>query len=568
LTPTIACKQAPAFAAVSTDSHSFTDPYAEVPTFWRRHADWIAAAAVLVATVALAVLTFPPFHAPELAYAMLVPGIFWAYLRPRLKLYAWTMFAAQAVAWTILLGWLHNVTWVGLFLLGPLVGAWVGSWYLLAWWAMPRIVGRPTPVRLLAMLGLAGAWVLIEWTRSWLLGGFPWLPLAASQWERVSILQVAAFTGAGGVSFVLVAMNLGFAAYAHRLFREGESGLRKRSQEFFLAMFLLLACLCVHVTESFNRGRFAVPFLRVAMVQPDIPQEVKWDPARGPAILDVLEKTTLEAAVMGPNVLLWPEATTPWAVRGDANARAFVESLASRTRTPLLLGSVAIENRGGPDEQWFNGVFLVEPDTGLQAAYYAKRRLVPFGEFVPLRPLLGWLSKFVPIGDDFSRGVGASPLSLRVKGETVTLAPLICYEDIYADLARASARAGCDALVVLTNNGWFGRGGAAYQHAAHSVLRAVETRRLVLRCGNAGWSGWIDEFGNVRSTLTDSTGSVYFRGAKTIEVRRDARWIGRDSFYVRHGDWFIAVCAALALLGGLLLSAGASSAPAPVAAEE
>ena len=85
---------------------------------------------------------------------------------------------------------------------------------------LPRIVGLVTPVRLMAILGLAGAWVFIEWTRTWLLQGFPWLPLSASQWERASILQIAPYTGAYGVSFALVMMNLGFAAYAHRLFFE------------------------------------------------------------------------------------------------------------------------------------------------------------------------------------------------------------------------------------------------------------------------------------------------------------------------------------------------------------
>lgn len=544
------------------------DPYAPVPSFYSKHPQKINVALVFVTTVLLAVISFPPYHIPEAAYAMLVPGLFWAYLRPGLKLYAWTMAAAQAVAWTIILGWLHNVTWVGLFLLGPFVGAWVGSWYLLAWWTMPRMVGRPTPVRLLAMLGLAGAWVVIEWTRTWLLGGFPWLPMAASQWERVSILQIAAYTGSGGISFVLVAMNIGFAAYAHRLFCEKATGLRKRSQEFFLGMFLLLVCLSVHVTETFNRGGFTVPFLKVTLVQPAIPQSVKWEADRGPEILRILEKTTLEASTTHPDLLLWPEATTPWAVRGEDNAKAFVESLSAHARTPLLLGSIAIEHNGQPDEQWFNAAFLVDPKTGLQSAYYAKRKLVPFGEFVPLRPVLGWLSKFVPIGDDFAHGTEPSPLTLTVNGKSVTLAPLICYEDIYPGLARASVREGCDALTVLTNNGWFGEGGAAYQHAAHSVLRAVETRRPVLRCGNAGWSGWIDEFGNIRSTLVNSKGTIYFRGYKEITVTRDVRWIGRESAYVAHGDWFIAVAAGLALLGFTLLRTGVlpvPSAPEPEA---
>ncbi len=544
-----------------SDTPLSPDPYAEVPTFWQRHAECLTAGAVFVATVVLAVLAFPPFHTPEFAYAMLVPGIFWAYLRPRLKLYAWTMFAAQAVAWTILLWWLHPVTWGGLFLLGPVVGAWVGSWYLAVWWALPRVLGRATPVRLLTMLGLAAAWVLIEWTRTWLLSGFPWLLLAASQWERASILQVAAFTGAGGVSFVLVAVNLGFAAVSHSIFVEREGGWTMRRPEFMLGLFLLMVCVSVQVQETFNRGRFTVPLARVAFVQPYISQSVKWDPAQGPGILNILEQTTLAAGATHPDLILWPEASTPWAVRGEDNARAFVESLARRTHAPLLLGSIAIENRGGPREQWFNAALAVDPAVGLQTAYYAKRHLVPFGEYVPFRFALGWLKKFVEVGDeDFSRGGDAAPLTVSLHGTPLTVGPLICYEDIFPDLARSSVRAGSEVLVVATNNAWYGEGASAYQHAAHAVLRAVETRRPVLRCGNGGWSGWIDEFGNVRAVLTNDAGSIYFRGTQTITVTRDARWIGRESYYTEHGDWFVAVCAGLVLLGGLVLTTGASPA--------
>jgi len=539
-----------------SDSTPAADPYAVPPSFWQRHAEWVAAAVVFALTVGLAVLSFPPSKTPEAAYAMLVPGIYWAYTRPRWKLYLWTMLGAQAVAWTIILAWLHHVTWLGLFLLGPIVGAWIGTWYLAAWWTMPRLLGRRTLVRLLALLGLAGAWVLIEWTRTWLLGGFPWLPLAASQWERASILQIASYTGAYGVSFVLVVVNLGFAAYAHRLFREGETGFRKRSQEFFLAMFLLLVCLSVHVQEAFNRLHYTVPLGRVAFVQPYIPQVVKWDPTRGPGILKVLQDTTRAAAETRPDLILWPEATTPWAVKGDDNMRAFVESLAQQAKAPLLLGSIAIENPRTANVRWYNGAFAVDPVTGLQTAYYAKRRLVQFGEYVPLRPILGWITKFVPIGDDFATGVDSSPLVVPVHGTALSFGPLICYEDVYPQLARASALAGSDVLVVLTNNGWFGEGGAAYQHAANSVLRAVETRRPVLRCGNGGWSGWIDEFGTVRSVLVNEAGTIYFRGTQTVKVTRDARWVEHNSYYTEHGDWFVAVSAALALMGCALLKLG------------
>ena len=150
---------------------------------------------------------------------------------------------------------------------------------------------------------------------------------------------------------------------------------------------------------------------------------------------------------------------------------------------------------------------------------------------------------------------------LRLRGHSVPVSPLVCYEDTFPKLAASGVRMGAELLVVVTNNAWFGEGGAAYQHAAHSVLRAVETRRPVLRCGNGGWSGWIDEFGNVRAVLKDRTGSIYFRGTETLSVYRDIRWTTQQSFYVRHGDWFVAVCAGLALFGFLVIRTGRPTAP-------
>ena len=531
------------------------DPYDVVPTFWDRHREWIAPAVVSALTVFLLVAAFPPLHAPEAAYACLAPGVFWAYLRPRLRVYAGTMLAAQAVAWTINLSWLHPVTWAGLFVLGPLVGVWTGAWYLAAWWTMPRMLGRPTPVRLLALLGLAGVWVVIEWTRTWVLGGFPWMPLAATQCEvkTRSMIQVAAFTGAGGVSFVVVAANIGLAAFVHRLFREGEVGLRRRSPEFLLALFLFLACLSIHVQESVNRAQFTVPFARVGFVQPDIPAMVKWEPAKEPEIMRTLWSTTLAAGQSRPDLILWPEAPTPFALNEDPTMRKFVEELSARTRAPLLIGAEAVERADPRRPAAYNAAFVVDPALGVQKAYYAKRRLVQFGEYIPLRPLFGWIGTFVPLGDDTSAGTDPSPLVVSMPRGAAAFGVLICYEDVFPELGRDEVRSGAEALVVLTNDAWYGEGAAAYQHAAHSILLAVETRRPVLRCGNAGWSGWIDEFGTVRKVMADDTGSVYFRGSAEADVTRDRRWVGRDSFYVEHGDWFVLACALMAFTGTVLL---------------
>ena len=540
------------------------DPYEPVPTFWERHSDWVAPAVVGLLTVILLVVSFPPYHTPEFAYACMVPGIFWAYLRPKFRVYAWTLFAAQAVAWTINLSWLHPVTWVGLFILGPIVGAWTGTWYLAAWWTMPRMVGRRTPVRLLAMLGLAGTWVVIEWTRSWLFGGFPWMPLAATQWERLSVLQVAAYTGAAGVSFVIVATNVAFAAYAHRLFREGGVGLGRRSQEFLLAMFLLLVCLSVMIQETTHRSRYTVPFANVAFVQPDVPAMVKWDRTKEPAIIQTLASTTIEAGKLGPDLILWPESTTPYPLRGgDSSMARFVGQLSARTKVPMLVGADAIERPDSGHENYYNAAFVVDPQLGVQTAYYAKRRLVQFGEYIPLRPIFGWIGKFVPLGDDFTPGDDSMPLIVPMSRGAAAFGVLICYEDLFPRLAREEVLSGADALVVVTNDAWYGEGAAAYQHAAHSVLRAIETRRPVLRCGNAGWSGWIDEFGSIRWVQKDASGSVYFRGASMANVTRDQRWVGRNSFYVEHGDWFVAMSACLAVMGAMLLGLELPSQAAP-----
>jgi apolipoprotein N-acyltransferase len=521
-----------------------TDPYDAPPGLWRRHPHLAWALAVFATTVLLTYVAFPPVSTGEAAYALALPAVLWAYRRPSFKLYAGVVLGAQAVAWTALLGWLHNVTWVGLFLLGPFIGLIVGSWWLAAWWVVRRVAGQGALWRITALLGLAGLWVVLEWVRTTLFGGFPWLPLAASQWQSPLILQMASYAGAGAVGFVLIFFNLGAAAYAHRIFFEGARGLRKRSPEFMAALMLLIFTSFPLVREL--TGSQPQKLARIALVQPYIPQTEKWDAARARAVLQTIEQVTRAANEAGaPDAIFWPEAVLPWALDADPDVRAWLEKVSNRAGKPLLLGSVYTQKAGQSDERWYNGAFLVDPLKGLVDTRYAKRKLVPFGEFIPLRPVFGWLEKVVPIGGDFQLGQDAAPLLLPVGTKRVPVGMLICYEDIFPALARDSALAGAEVLAVITNNAWFGEGGAAYQHAAHSVLRAVETRRPVVRCGNGGWSGWIDECGRIRATLRDENGRVYFRGAETVTVSRDQRWRDRHSVYTLYGDWFLVVCVGL-----------------------
>ena len=522
------------------------DPYAPKPTFWQQHPQLVWGVAVTGLMLFFTIVAFPPANGGEAAYLFAIPALLWAYRKPAFKPYALVVLGMQVVAWTWLLGWLHHVTWAGLLLLGPFVGLLIGSWFLAAWWVIPRLAGHHAMLRIIAFLGLAAFWVLLEWLRSVLFGGFPWLPLAASQWQRPLVLQSASIAGAWSVSFLLVLFNLGTAAYAHRIFFEGATGLRKRSPEFMAALILLVFCSFPFVGGMTSPQR--VPLARVALVQPYIPQNQKWDERFARDVLATLEKVTLAANDKGsPDFIVWPEAVTPWVLYSDASVRDWIETLAKRTGKPILLGSVAADMPGDAPDTWRNGAFVVEPVAGLAERSYAKRKLVPFGEYVPLRSVFGWLEKVTPIGGDFTPGLGAAPLSVRAGATAVPVGVLICYEDIFPGLARESVQSGAEVLAVLTNNGWFGEGGAAYQHAAHSVLRAVETRRPVLRVGNGGWSGWITEHGHIRNTLRNDAGSVYFRGAQTVTVSRDARWLDGQTFYTQHGDWFVVACVALVL---------------------
>jgi apolipoprotein N-acyltransferase len=510
---------------------------------------------VAALTPVLAWAAFPPSPLPEAAFVLLLPALLWARRAPPWRLYALVQWVGWTAAWLVLLVWLRHVTWVGTVLLAGFLGGLTSLWFLaaravLAPAAAPAAAGgrgsAPLPAPgLVALAGLAGLWVVLEWVRTWLFTGFPWLPLASTQWERPVMLASAPWAGAYGPTFLLALFNLGLAGHLDGLRRRREERGGWFSPSITLALFALVAGTFGLAGGLLHQTRES--WARVGIVQPYIPQFQKWDEAFAREILGVLNRTTLQVAALEPDFILWPEAATPWTLQADPEMNAWVEHLAATTGRPLVLGAVVLEDQGQPTERWFNAAAIVDPERGLQADYYAKRHLVPFGEYVPLRPLFGWLRKVVPIGDDFQRGRSAAPLTVSGAGGPLQVGFLICYEDVFPRLARASANAGAEVLLNVTNNAWYGEGAAAYQHAAHSVLRAVELRRPVVRCGNGGWSGWIDEWGGQRAVLTDERGTVYFRGGEVVEVTRDTRWIGRQTFYARHGDWFVVVSAVLAL---------------------
>jgi|FLOH01.1.fsa_nt_gi apolipoprotein N-acyltransferase len=488
------------------------------------------------------VLSIPPFEFGEAAYIAFVPLLLWLYARPG-RLMFWSVAIGTGwIAWFVILIWLRHVTLFGTIALSGFLGCLFAGWLYLVRRTLPVVADRSFAVRVLAFSGLAGAWVVFEWVRTWLFWGFPWAPISLSQWGRPVVLQIAAWTGAYGVSFLLILFNLCIAQTLRNrvVVKERKLWTGWFSPDLYLAMGALGVCVVVFFKSLPARNSVETLFT-AGVVQPYIAPELKWDETKELENFDILERQTRFVASLESDILLWPEAATPWPIVGYPQIQWRVEQLVDEIGKPILMGNLAWKRES---DLWYNGVFLVEPNTGLAKDYYVKRELVPFGEYVPFE----FIEKVVPIGGNFTPGAEAGLIELTLNGRRLKVGPLVCYEDAFPRLARESARAGAQIFFVATNNAWYGEEGGASQHAAHSVLRAVENRRPVMRCGNGGWSGWIDSYGTVREVIYDENGSIYFRGGGCYTVFQFAEWMRQQSFYTRHGDWFVWLSAGLMIL--------------------
>jgi len=495
-------------------------------------------------TLVLYWAAFPAWSVPEAAYVFAVPLLLWLLIaRPgRLVLFVLIQ-SVSILGWLGLLVWLRHVTVFGWIVLSVVLAQFLVAWFYLARLSLSRVLLKGVGMRLMCVFALAGAWCVLEWVRSWVFSGFPWLPLAASQWERPVVLQVIAWTGSYGLSFILVFFNLALALYGARWWTLRKLGRpMQRSLELYVAVGFLLGCVLLFFVTVRDQGGQRERVFRVGVVQPNVPARLKWVREEAQTNWETLERLSSLIARMNVDVILWPESATPLPVKGPYPMQAWVEALSDSLEVPILMGNMAREG-----SVWYNGLFFVDPFSGLDESYYIKRKLVPFGEYVPFRSWLPGVDKLVPVGDDFVPGGEVTLLSVLLAESEVWVGGLVCYEDVFSGLARESVQAGAECLVVVTNDAWYGEEAAAYQHAAHSVLRAVEVRRPVIRCGNGGWSGWVDACGRIRQVLVDEAGSVYFRGAEVLDVFLPYAATLGESLYVRLGDYFVFLCACFCL---------------------
>ncbi len=499
---------------------------------------------------------FPPLSFAEGAYFFLIPLLLVNWTRqPKILVFGWGWLAGF-LFWASSLIWLRHVTWGGTVGLAGVLACFTGFWLLFfAKILQTREWGSGSWRGWLIPLIAAASWVVLEWVRSWLFWGFPWNPISVSQWNRPAVLSLVSVTGGWGLSFLLIWINVGLAQWMRSPFlgwkKKGYLPVaRKIPLALVVPVGVLLATAAWYFWQTLKRVE-SEP-VRVGFVQPY--STMKWEATEVTRNLQRLWNETRSLHEDDPAIILWPESATPIPVIGEVSIQQGVEALAAEMDVPILMGNMADYSDQGVYE---NAVFLVVPDAGLLPESYAKRKLVPFGEFIPFREWLPFLEKVVPIGLDCRPGEEAVVFPFPTRdplGGEDRIGPLICYEDVFPSLARTTVLEGADWLFVATNNVWYGEEAGAYQHAAHSVLRAVETRRPVLRSGNAGWSGWIDEWGNVRRQVSNSRGSIYFQGAEVVPVRRDLRFDGFISPYVRFGDWFVAVSALILILGTLGIS--------------
>ncbi len=387
-------------------------------------------------------------------------------------------------------------------------------------------------------------WAGCEWLKGHTFSGFPWLPLGQALAPALPLVQSAEYWGSGGLSALVVLVNLLVARALLPSLEGGRPG--RREVAALLAAVIILGGGWWWGLERLGQVRRAMaraPHLAVSVVQPNIALTRLWRKEWRLQNLARQGELTRRAAAgqkKRPWLVVWSESSAPFYFLNDARATKVVLDQARRLGAYLLVGSLGSARHQGRVKPT-NRSWLVGPG-GRPLAYYDKVHLVPFGEYVPYGDYLPFVKAMAAASGDFAPGTRGSTLDMG----GVKLGPLICYESIFPDLARHQRLGGARLMVNQTNDSWFGPTGASRQHLSHLVLRAVETRLACARAAITGVSGFVEPDGRVVQTI-----GLFRTGVQT----RSLPLMNMTTFYTRHGDlvgpWGLALCLAAGLVAAI-----------------
>jgi apolipoprotein N-acyltransferase len=498
-------------------------------------ADWVATLGaprvripLLLASAVLLTAAYPTTDWSLFAWVALVPLLASTLVRsPRQALAdGWLM---GTVFFLLLLRWLDHtfrnysaipwpVTWLPILGLAAYCGLYFGLVAALVSWLR---------LRLAEGWGLAAApllWVAGEWLRGWVLSGFPWGLLGYSQYRQLPLIQIASLTGVYGVSFLIVCVNVALAGVVGL-------GWRRAAPGWAAVAALLVGTLAFGLVSL----RLLAPpdeLIGVAVVQPSIEQTLKWDPAYQKETLRIYTDLTRQAGKAKPAIIVWPETAAPIFLRRDPALVTELQALSADVQAPLLIGSLDGDRRG-----FFNSAFLLT-EQGIRAKY-DKIHLVPFGEYVPLSGIIGFVRRWAEFISEFQ--AGRTP---RVfKEAEYPFGVVICYEGIFPELFREFVVGGARYMVNITNDAWFGTTSGPWQHLAMLPFRAVEHEVAIARAANTGVSAFVWHDGRITKTLGLFERGV-LQGHVTLRARR--------TLYTRVGDLFAHVCLAVSAAGLVL----------------
>jgi apolipoprotein N-acyltransferase len=470
---------------------------------------------------ALLALSFPKYGHPLAAWLALTPLLVQLADRARAPAPARRGFAAGWLCGAVYFA--GTIYWTGGVMahyggIDPVLAAAIAA-LLIAFLALFTALFGLVQAQLVARYGARAlllapfVWTSAELARTYLFGGFPWALVGYSQTSVLPLAQLASLTGVYGLSALIV-----FVSAAAALAVSG------RGRERWLTP--VLAAGLVAVCAGWGSMRIAGGALarsgapvQVGLVQGNVPQDRKWDPAFAAGILRDYLDASREAADRGARLIIWPESATPFYFHGTPQAEA-IRMLAREKGVWILLGSDELDP--ARPSIAYNAAFLVRPD-GSTAGVYRKVRLVPFGEYVPFRRLLFFAAPLVEAVGEFSPG--DAPVALPFAGGPLSTA--ICYEVVYPALIREGVLEGSRLLTTITNDAWFGRSSAPYQHFEMAAMRAIEQGRYLARSANTGISGVVDPYGRVIAASDLFESDVIVETVRLLEGR---------TIYARMGD--------------------------------